>query len=294
MAFQLPESIDSGTPIVAAEHQLNYTAIRDHMNTNLVNKDGSVAMTGALLLPANPTSNMQAATKQYVDSGDAAQLSLTGGTMSGFITLTSSNPTSDNHATRKAYVDTQVASRLPLTGGTLSGQLTATGLVSTGNVQVANAIRTDGVLLYQNTSGTNTGTLRGITPYTDTTATQRVLTTARQAANLSISFTPQRNGFVMLTAVCDFIQTSVGTATAVGELGYTVNAGSTTYMTQIAAFSGPGGGSNETRATVTQQWYLAVTAGNAYVFNIWVKKNLDNAGYTFLPDHSNLMAIVYT
>lgn len=35
---------------------------------NVVHKDGSVAMTGALTLPANPTAALQAATKQYVDA----------------------------------------------------------------------------------------------------------------------------------------------------------------------------------------------------------------------------------
>ena len=38
-----------------------------HINAQLVHKDGSVAMTGALQLPSNPTANLHAATKQYVD-----------------------------------------------------------------------------------------------------------------------------------------------------------------------------------------------------------------------------------
>ena len=44
-------------------------------------------MTGNLTLKANPTANLQAATKQYVDTQDAKYLPLAGGTMTGNITV---------------------------------------------------------------------------------------------------------------------------------------------------------------------------------------------------------------
>ena len=52
-------------PVDVTQAQLNSVA-------NAVQKDGSVAMTGALTLPGNPSANLQAAPKQYVDAGDAA------------------------------------------------------------------------------------------------------------------------------------------------------------------------------------------------------------------------------
>lgn len=62
-------------------------------------------MTGNLILNAAPTSDLQAATKKYVDdnSGKGA-LMLSGGTMTGPLTL-AGEPTSDLMAATKKYVD---------------------------------------------------------------------------------------------------------------------------------------------------------------------------------------------
>ena len=117
-------------------------------------------MTGALVLAADPTTSLQAATKNYVDlhSGGIADapsdgsdygrkngawdkvVPLAGGvTMTGLLTL-SGPPTSVNGAATKAYADTKLGDApsdgftygrangawsqvLPLTGGTLTGNL---------------------------------------------------------------------------------------------------------------------------------------------------------------------------
>jgi hypothetical protein len=301
MAFQLPESIDSGTPIVAAEHQLNYTAIRDHMNTNLVNKDGSVAMTGALLLPANPTSNMQAAPKQYVDQQRDTRLALTGGTLSGAltvqstltttgaVTLPASDPTNANHAARKAYVDSGDANQLSLTGGTVSGATTFSS-----NVRIDGAIRTDGVLAFQTTGGATTGTLRGVTPYTDTSSTQRDLNTTRQALNLTVSFTPNRSGWVMLYGVFDVETLAASGAAVVIECSYQLGTGTVNYFTNAAIFKGAASLNGVTRSTVAQNWYLAVTAGTTYNFACWAKSTANSNEYRVNNTHSTLHAIVFT
>ena len=65
-----------------------------------VKKTGDT-MTGALVLPSDPTANLQASTKQYVDN---TTVSLTGDTMTGSLTL-SGAPTSSLHAASKAYAD---------------------------------------------------------------------------------------------------------------------------------------------------------------------------------------------
>lgn len=72
-------------------------------------------MTGALILAADPTTALGAATKQYAD----LMVPKTGGTMTGVLTL-SADPTSALHAATKQYADLKLA----LTGGTLSGKLT--------------------------------------------------------------------------------------------------------------------------------------------------------------------------
>lgn len=52
----------------------------------------------------------------------ANYLPLSGGTLTGFLTL-SGNPTLAGHAATKGYVDSQLGTLLPLSGGTLSGNL---------------------------------------------------------------------------------------------------------------------------------------------------------------------------
>ena len=61
-------------------------------------------MTGVLTLSGAPTANLHAATKAYVDTNDATKLALAGGTMTGAITL-SGAPTANLHAATKQYVD---------------------------------------------------------------------------------------------------------------------------------------------------------------------------------------------
>lgn len=73
-----------------------------------VNKAGDT-MTGALTLAADPVSALQPATKQYVDAADALKANLAGATFTGAVTL-SANPTTNLQASTKQYVDTQVAS----------------------------------------------------------------------------------------------------------------------------------------------------------------------------------------
>ena len=83
-------------------------------------------LTGVLTLAADPTSSMQAATKNYVDARAAVSLPISGGTLTGPLSLPS-NPASALQAAPKQYVDSQVAGALPLAGGTLTGALTLPG-----------------------------------------------------------------------------------------------------------------------------------------------------------------------
>jgi hypothetical protein len=97
-----------------------------------VSKAGDT-MTGALTLPGNPVSNLQAAPKQYVD----AKVSKTGDTMTGALIL-SGNPAFLLQAAPKQYVDGKVgdettrataaeAGKVSKTGDTMTGTLTLSG-----------------------------------------------------------------------------------------------------------------------------------------------------------------------
>jgi microcystin-dependent protein len=66
--FNYPQSIDRNTPAVANEVQTNFDALLAWVMDNLIQKDGTVAMTGPLVLaPGDPASPSQAANKAYVD-----------------------------------------------------------------------------------------------------------------------------------------------------------------------------------------------------------------------------------
>lgn len=101
-------------------------------------------MTGNLILNAAPTSDLQAATKKYVDdnSGRGA-LMLTGGTMTGPLTL-SGAPTTGLMAATKQYVDDSVgqSSIIPLTLNRTGSKLVGNGFVFGGAV-VLSAVFSD-------------------------------------------------------------------------------------------------------------------------------------------------------
>jgi hypothetical protein len=56
------------TPANAEPVQQNFETIETHISNELINRDGSVGMTGPLSLPGEPVSNNQAANKGYVDA----------------------------------------------------------------------------------------------------------------------------------------------------------------------------------------------------------------------------------
>jgi hypothetical protein len=102
-------------------------------------------LTGPLYLYQDPLFATEAATKHYVDAGDAAATAVAnaavkraGDTMSGLLLL-SGDPVAPLGAATKAYVDSNltlaVANKfLPLTGGTLSGNLVvASTTIAFGN-----------------------------------------------------------------------------------------------------------------------------------------------------------------
>lgn len=70
--LNVPNSLSNGSTADASAVQQNFDAIESHVNTELVNRDGSVGMTGDLLLPGDPGSAGAAARKAYVDAGDSA------------------------------------------------------------------------------------------------------------------------------------------------------------------------------------------------------------------------------
>ena len=108
---------------------------KNYADTTFVDVAGDT-MTGNLQMDANsitgvssvqglaltdPAGNDHAANKKYVDQQDALQVTKSGDSMSGALTLPNSDPTDGNHATRKTYVDAQIAATLAT--GTAGGPI---------------------------------------------------------------------------------------------------------------------------------------------------------------------------
>ena len=95
------------------------------------------SMSGYLTLNANPVSNLHAATKQYVDTGDNAATAVANTklprdgsqAMTGPLSL-AGNPSSDLHAAPKQYVDNNFVSKA---GGNMQGPLILSGDPSNAN-----------------------------------------------------------------------------------------------------------------------------------------------------------------
>ncbi len=96
------------------------------------------AMTGPLTLSGDPTDSIQAATKQYVDSGNASRVNRAGDTMTGALTL-SGSPTSDQHAATKKYADdANTAQNTAINGKVSKVGDTMTGALNMGGNQITN------------------------------------------------------------------------------------------------------------------------------------------------------------
>ena len=100
----------------------------DTMTGNLAMSGNDITGVNSVQGLATPASDNHAANKKYVDDQDALQVTKTGDTMSGALTLPSSDPTNDNHAARKAYVDNATAAltndKVSKSGDTMTGALT--------------------------------------------------------------------------------------------------------------------------------------------------------------------------
>lgn len=116
---------------------------KNYADTTFVDVAGDT-MTGNLQMNANsitgvssvqglaltdPAGNDHAANKKYVDQQDALQVTKSGDSMSGALTLPNSDPTDGNHATRKTYVDAQIAATLAT--GTAGGPINTVNIADT-------------------------------------------------------------------------------------------------------------------------------------------------------------------
>lgn len=144
-AFVKPDTTDSYVPVRVGAPQTGDDAVnKNSLNGTLSSymKKSGATMTGALMLSGEPTENLQAATKKYVDDAvanvptptggitqeqaDARYVQLAGGTMTGALTL-SGAPTSDLQAATKKYVDDHAGGiKSALIGMANSGDTTIT------------------------------------------------------------------------------------------------------------------------------------------------------------------------
>lgn len=99
--------------------------IQTQLNSKLALAGGT--MTGALTLASDPSTGLEAATKQYTDAGDALKVSKAGDTMTGALVLPG-NPTANLEAAPKQYVDSKDALQktyIDTADGVLQTQITS-------------------------------------------------------------------------------------------------------------------------------------------------------------------------
>ena len=138
-----------GSALTHTEMDANFT----NLNTDKLQRDGTIAATGDLPLGTNkitglgdPTAAQDAATKAYVDTADATKLPLAGGTMSGAVAMGAnaitgvSDPSGAQDAATKAYADTKLANIVEDLSPQLGGSLDVNGQsivsVSDGNIAI--------------------------------------------------------------------------------------------------------------------------------------------------------------
>jgi hypothetical protein len=157
--------------ITASSTEVNYLAgVTSAIQTQLdgkLNLTGGT-LTGVLALAADPTTNLEAATKQYVDNNDALKVNKAGDTLTGFLTL-HSDPTAALHPATKqyadalntsltTYVDTQDATKVNKAGDTMTGALVLSG-DPVNNLEAATKQYVDGEITtlttYVDTADTN-------------------------------------------------------------------------------------------------------------------------------------------
>ena len=68
MAMQQLRSIENNTPASATDVQWNFGTLENHVNSSLIDRNGTIPMTGQLTLAGAPTLALHAASKQYVDA----------------------------------------------------------------------------------------------------------------------------------------------------------------------------------------------------------------------------------
>ena len=245
-SLNVPNSITNGTVADATDVQQNFDAIESHVNTEVVNRDGSIAMTGELLLPSNPTSNLAASTKSYVDGKDSAMntrvtalegtdivVTLTGD-VTGTGTITNLGDVSfattvvdDSHDHTIANVDglqTALDGKLGSTAKAADSQK----LDALDSTQFLRSDATDTATGNLTLSGTVTvGGTGKYLRFRDTTDNSHY---GEFRATLSASRTytfPNASGTVALTS--DFATASVNYATSAGSAGTASSAATATY-----------------------------------------------------------------
>lgn len=276
-SLNVPNAITNGTIADATDVQQNFDAIESHVNTEVVNRDGSIAMTGELLLPSNPTSNLAASTKSYVDGKDSAMdtrvtalegtdivVTLTGD-VTGTGTITDLGDVSfattvvdDSHDHTIANVDgLQTA---------LDGKLGSTAKAADSdkldNLNSTQFLRSDA-------DDTTTGTLTvgGTGKYLrfrDTTDNSHYGEfRATLSSNRTYTF-PNASGTVALTS--DFASASVNYASSAGSAGSATSANTATYATSAGTVPD----NSHKHGAVTRIFVQASTPSGASTNDLWI------------------------
>ena len=199
------------TPNAAALPTGSYYTAVYHLSDGTVNQEywvvpatatASIAAVRAQLEPS--TVAVQPVSQAYVDSAIASLsgswLPLSGGTLTGPLTL-NENPTAANQAATKSYADQLAAADLPLGGGTLTGPLNLAADPSAGLQAATKEYVDSGVSAAQATANVAQNTANAALPATAGTADEKQINGTLYADQMQ-SQAGGNNGIAMSLAEC--------------------------------------------------------------------------------------------
>ena len=191
-------------------------------------------MTGALVLNADPSAALGAATKQYVDTEVAGIVDSAPATLDTLNELAAALGDDPNFATT---VTNSIATKLPLAGGTLTGALDVTGTVT------ADGLTVDGTSSIRHTDAT---TNISLTP----TSTGGVVNVRDSSGNSQI--------------VLDARTTQVGIGTSSPSM--TIDVDGSSGPNDVARFSGPNSGGLTFRNATANEFIMHTATSDALIF----------------------------
>ena len=238
-------------------------------------------MTGFITLSADPTSALHAATKQYAD----LKLPLAGGTLTGALTL-AADPTSSLHAATKQYVDTSNA-LAALKANNLSDIASATtALTNLGGTTTGKSLFTTGSATAARTTLGSTTVGDALFTTASAAAGRTTLAAAASGSNTDITSVSLSNtGLRIADTDASHTLSVAPSSNLTANRTFSIATGDADRTLDISsgALAVTGGGTNQTSYTIGDLLYASGTTSLAKLADIATGNALISGGVGVAP-----------